>query len=184
VTLGEGQFLFNLVSAGGCTWARLVSLFAESPRSGLSAKFVTCTQAQHTHIATHTRTTQVLPSRSSRSRFLPSTHSSPHPKEGGKHSAFPNPSHGEWTLLQREQNIWLSAKDPSSTRAKYLALGEGVAPTSNGKRAFGESQGRLSTHIRRDVWPSPRASSRRSLQRVEKGLRREDPRSRRRPRIL
>jgi hypothetical protein len=40
--------------------------------------------------------------------------------------------------------------------AQYLALGEGVAPTPNGgagrdgKRAFDESQGRLSTHIRRE----------------------------------
>jgi hypothetical protein len=37
-----------------------------------------------------------------------------------------------------------------------LALGEGVAPTPNGgacrdgKRAFGESQGRLSAHVRRE----------------------------------
>jgi hypothetical protein len=37
-----------------------------------------------------------------------------------------------------------------------LALGEGVTPTPNrgacrdGKRAFGESQGRLSTHVRRE----------------------------------
>jgi hypothetical protein len=58
--------------------------------------------------------------------------------------------------FQREPNIWLSAKTPSSTRAKYLALGEGVAPTPNGgscrdgKRAFGESQGRLSVYIRRE----------------------------------
>jgi hypothetical protein len=84
-------------------------------------------------------------------------------------------------LLQRGPNIWLSAKGPSSTRAKYLALGEGVAPTPNGgagrdgKTDFGESQGRLSAHIRREgrgklsaklrrwnfnVRYSPRASSR------------------------
>jgi hypothetical protein len=30
--------------------------------------------------------------------------------------------------LQREPNIWLSAKSPSSTRAKYLALSEGWPP--------------------------------------------------------
>jgi hypothetical protein len=58
--------------------------------------------------------------------------------------------------LQREPNIWLSAKSPSSTRARYLALGEGVAPTPNGgacrdgKRAFDESQGCLSAHVRRE----------------------------------
>jgi hypothetical protein len=59
------------------------------------------------------------------------------------------------TVLQREPNISLSAKGPSSMSAQYLALGEGVTPTPNGgagrdgKRAFDESQGRLSTHIRR-----------------------------------
>jgi hypothetical protein len=53
-------------------------------------------------------------------------------------------------------NISLSAKSPSSTRVKYFALGEGVAPTPNGgaghdgKRVFDESQGRLSAHIRRE----------------------------------
>jgi hypothetical protein len=58
--------------------------------------------------------------------------------------------------LQREPNIWLSAKSPSSTRARYLAVGEGVAPTANGgacrdgKKAFGESQGRLSAHVCRE----------------------------------
>jgi hypothetical protein len=58
--------------------------------------------------------------------------------------------------LQREPDIWLSAKTPSSTRARYLALGEGVAPTPDGatrrdgKRAFGESRGRLSAHVRRE----------------------------------
>jgi hypothetical protein len=41
-------------------------------------------------------------------------------------------------------------------RARYLALGEGVAPTPNGgtcrdgKGAFGESQGGLSAHLRRE----------------------------------
>jgi hypothetical protein len=58
--------------------------------------------------------------------------------------------------LQREPDIWLSAKTPSSTRARYLALGERVAPTPNGgtrrdgKRAFGESRGHLSAHVRRE----------------------------------
>jgi hypothetical protein len=31
-----------------------------------------------------------------------------------------------------KDNVWLSAKSPPSTRAEYLALGEGVAPTLNG----------------------------------------------------
>jgi hypothetical protein len=59
-------------------------------------------------------------------------------------------------VLQQETNISLSAKGPSSTSAQYLALGEGVAPTPNGgagcdgKRAFDESQGRLSAHIYRE----------------------------------
>jgi hypothetical protein len=34
--------------------------------------------------------------------------------------------------LQRERNILLSVKGPPSTRAKYFALDEGVAPTPNG----------------------------------------------------
>jgi hypothetical protein len=59
-------------------------------------------------------------------------------------------------ILRGEQKSLLSAKSPSSTRAKYLALDEGVAPTPNGgacrdgKRAFDESQGRLSAHVRRE----------------------------------
>jgi hypothetical protein len=78
------------------------------------------------------------------------------------------PAHCAGTVLRQEQKPQLSAKGPSSTRAKYLALSEGTffnesqifdsqrrsAPTPNdgaccdGKRAFDESQIRLSAHIR------------------------------------
>jgi hypothetical protein len=46
--------------------------------------------------------------------------------------------------LQREPNIWLSAKSPSSTRAKYLALGEG--PFFNESQIFG-SRRRCGPHF-------------------------------------
>jgi hypothetical protein len=58
-------------------------------------------------------------------------------------SAKGAPSTVGCTDLHREQKAQLSAKSTPSTRAKYLALGEGVAPTPNGgachesKRAFG-----------------------------------------------
>jgi hypothetical protein len=38
VALGEGLFFLNFGRGRGCTWARLVSLFAEGPRPGLSAE--------------------------------------------------------------------------------------------------------------------------------------------------
>jgi hypothetical protein len=92
------------------------------------------------------------------------------------------------TVFRREQKAQLSAKSSHSTRAKYLALGEepffnesqilalveGVAPTPNGgacrdgKRAFGESQGRLSAHVRQEdpVKLSAKSASPAGLQRV------------------